>query len=138
MGREFMCPRGGRVLLAAGLFLALIAGCDRQPEIEQPPLRKKLIGHWDSPTKTTSATLDLNEDGTFRYTFQKGTDATFTVKGNWILEDDNIVGLATSVENGNYCKPGDTFPLGKVTSVENDELKVRKKNGPEIYHRKPA
>lgn len=100
-------------------------------------MRQKLVGKWDSPTDTTCAALDLNADGTFRYQFKTSPsdDRPYTVKGDWIIDDNAIFGQVKSVKNGTYAKVGDTLPIGQIVLVDDNTLKLQKQNGPEIYHR---
>lgn len=135
-GRNRWRNSGWVRVVAASVLLFLTVDCDRTPPPEpEPPIRQKLVGKWTSPTPITSATLDLNQDGSFRYTFRKGSNAPFVASGTWTLDEDSIIGLVQLVENGAYLKAGDTFAIGKVVSVENGELKLAKKTGTEVYHR---
>ena len=79
---------------AAGLITTILVCCASEDAAPRSPGRD-LPGHYVSTTPTTSGTLELEPDGTFRLllpTGQTGTEsAPFAGRGTWRLHVDEVL-----------------------------------------------
>jgi hypothetical protein len=127
------------------VFLAFVGmggnlGCRRESAPPEHPLRKQVIGSWMAgrPDRAAAfATLDFKPDGTFIYEFHGGSKPPMKLSGDWIIEDQSIVGQIKLAENAPY-KGGDSFPFGEILRVDDNTMKLRKENAVDEYHRSPA
>jgi hypothetical protein len=129
-----------RLTLAGGALVLLFGGlsCSRGSEPEANPLRQKVVGHWIAGRAgTASADLELNQDGTFQYSFDSQKTPALKLTGVWTIDDEAIVGQINSVENGGY-KLGDTFPFGKIVSATDTTLKLGRDRSIDEYRHPPA
>jgi hypothetical protein len=119
-------------IVVVGLLTA--SSCQRTGgEPDESPYRAKVIGHWTAgQPSTTMAVLDLNPDGTFEYIFKVPGKPDFKLTGLWVVSEEEIFGQVKTAENAN-TKVGDTFPFGKIVSVNENEMQLKRLVGTDVY-----
>jgi len=111
------------------------------PLFTHASVRRQLVGHWKARTVTDPSigTMDiaLNEDGTFTFNSVPRKGAGVKSTGQWVFLRDQAVGVSIETANGVTAPKPINIGLGKVQSIDTQQMTLSTDKGPETYDRVP-
>jgi hypothetical protein len=140
-GRQRILGRAAVGVALNGLLVAVVVMA-LVPVVVTGRMKSRMAGHWSmhvtaNPVASTIE-LVLNQDGTCHFDSVNGGKATASLDGDWTMNRYRILGVRIQkVSYGDASAVGQSFGLGRVQLVDDQQMILQTDKGQEIYSRVP-
>jgi len=134
----------GRAVVGVGFngLIAVVVVMALLPLVVAGRMKSKLAGHWSTQVTVNHVanTIDLilDKDGTFHFDSASGGAATTSLSGTWMMDRAKVLGVhIEQVSHGDPSAAGQSIGLGRIQSVDDQQMILKTDKGQEVYTRIP-